>query len=227
MGKKRDVLRGIKGFDPKPFGTFFVDETEFKVQSAGKNYSLRKVNDNTLRFEVREGDPVFDVDVTKGVDRSEISCMEKVKAESLVQVKYDLLIEPGEVTTPSWCCIGQWHATDKEGQGASPPVAFRLGPGDIPYVEFREGEWNDHRTIIPWRGPKLIRGQWYKVRFKTRFTSKGLCQFWFNDRLLVNYYGQLGYRAENRNYWKIGVYRGSAQETLAIRVKDMRHRVFD
>jgi hypothetical protein len=189
----------------------------FTSQTAGKSYSLRRVSDKILRFEVRNGDTVFPPDVTNGRDRSEISCNTRAGPNEISIVEYEIFLEPGDLSTKSWCCLGQWHATDRPGEGRSPPLSFQMSYNDQILVALRHGD--EQTLLIPWKGGRISRGQWHRIKIRSLFRNnkKGFCNVWFDDLKVVDYSGPLGY--DDSNYWKMGIYRPTSDEILAVRYR--------
>ena len=51
--------------------------------------------------------------------------------------------------------------------------------------------------------------------------GKGRAVIWRDDVKIVDYKGPLGYTNQKVTYWKQGVYRSTAPETMAIDFKDL------
>ena len=70
----------------------------------------------------------------------------------------------------------------------------------------------------------IVRGHWYKMKLDIRFdpSGKGYAEIWRDGKKIVEYDGPLGYSNQKVTYWKQGVYRSTAPETLAVSYKDLK-----
>jgi hypothetical protein len=196
---------------------------DFMVQNGRKPWSISAVDANTIRFEVRSGDHwTFD---SGNKERSEIADQQLVKDGTPIHVSYQFEVEPGARNTASWLAMGQFHQNDYPGAPAlSPPFAIGLD-GERMYVciHYSDANGQDVYKYLFIDKTDIQRGHFYDMDIKVTFDPAG------NGHLsvvrdgvqIVDYNGPLGYASQSSVYWKEGVYRASASETIAIEYRDL------
>lgn len=196
-----------------------IDGRNWFNHHGGRPYSLTKLDDFTMRMEVRQGDPGA-IDV--GGERSEISSGFTYSSGKLIDVQWNTTIEAGaSLASPkaAWVSIAQVHGDDGNGKDAR--VAEVTMDGDNMLVA---GNFDDSATFpfFQWRDPStVVRGRSYKMRLQIQRGQAGTFKFWRDDVQLLNYTGPvLGVN----NYLKFGVYRGwdgLVPQTMAVRISNI------
>ncbi|WP_198026662.1 heparin lyase I family protein, partial [Bradyrhizobium sp. ARR65] len=203
----------ITSFSSANGATVTVDGMNAQVENASRSYSLTEPDSNTLRFEVQSGD-AWPNDVRNGntSERSEIDMIPTYSPNTQINVSYGFTLEPGAANTASWMVLGQIHNTIL---GGSPPVAVAMyGEHMVVIARGPSGAENDVYT-----DPNPIqRGHQYQMNMQVDFGSNGngTLKVWRDGVEIVNYSGPLGSGTSNESYyWKEGVYRAPATETVA------------
>lgn len=203
----------ITSFSGANGGSVTVDGMSAQVENANRGYSLTEPDSNTLRFEVQSGDS-WRNDVQSGntSERSEIEMNQQYSPNTQINVSYDFTLEPGAANTASWMVLGQIHNTVL---GGSPPFAVAMyGEHMMIITRGPNGAENDI-----YRDPNPIqRGHQYQMNIQVDFGSDGtgILKVWRDGSQIVNYTGPLGSGTSNESYyWKEGVYRAPASETVA------------
>lgn len=183
-----------------------IDGKQWYNHHGGRPWSLTKLDDNTLRMEVRRGDPEA-IDV--GGERSEISSGFKFAAGVLIDVQFTFMIEPGDsLQSPkaTWLSILQIHGDTR--------TAVITMDGEHMQVV---GNF-DTGTKAIWKDPNpIVRGQNYKMRLQVQRGSNGFIKFWRDDALLLD---RTLAMSGTDNYLKLGIYRGwpgAVPQTMAVR----------
>ncbi|HET7716750.1 MAG TPA: heparin lyase I family protein [Bauldia sp.] len=194
-----------------------VGGTLYTIQTADKSYSLTAPAPDTLRFEVRPGDN-WQHDSPR-YERSEIAGP-VYPADEMLEVTYDLMIEPGEPNQAEWLLIGQFHADDAD---TPPPLAIELDHEKME-VRARFGHGEGGETLTLYRDETdLERGRYYRMRIRALFPDdeedEGVVQIWRDGRQIVDYAGPLGYGYGV--YWKVGIYRRPVPEALAVNIRNL------
>jgi hypothetical protein len=196
---------------------------DFMVQNGSKPWSIEAVDASTIRFEVRSGDHwTFD---SSNKERSEIADQQLIKNGTPIHVSYGFEVEPGAKNTASWLAMGQFHQDDYPGAPAlSPPFAIGLA-GEKMYIciHYSGADGQDVYKYLYMDKTDIVRGHFYAMDIKVTFDPNG------NGHLsvvrdgvqIVDYSGPLGYASQSSVYWKEGVYRASAPETIAIDYRDL------
>src|SRR5690606_29743812 len=70
----------------------------------------------------------------------------------------------------------------------------------------------------------ITRGKWYdmKINFDWGPDGSGKLDVFLDDKQIVDYDGIVGYSDQSAYLWKTGIYRASAPETMAVKVKDLQ-----
>jgi hypothetical protein len=208
----------------KDDASFKIGTENFKSQNAEKWYSIKRINDKCLRFEVRSGDTAFDNDELKNAERSEIADKTMNDSNDVVTVRWEMLVEDGEPNSVGWCVLSQCHVHAKGGKGAIPPVSIQLYPDTDQLI--CKVRWGTHTSEILDFEDELFfltenaiqRGVFYDIVLKVKIKNpEGFVRVWVNGVKKIDYNGPVGYNSDW--YWKAGVYRGAAPETLAVRIR--------
>jgi len=183
-----------------------IDGKQWYNHHGGRPWSLTKLDDTTLRMEVRRGDPEA-IDV--GEERSEISSGFKFAAGVLIDVQFTFMIEPRDsLQSPkaAWPSIPQIHGDTR--------TAVITMDGEHMQVV---GNF-DTGTKAVWKDPNpIVRGQAYKMRLQIQRGQGGFIKFWRDDVLLMD---RTLAMSGTDNYLKLGIYRGwpgAVPQTMAVR----------
>lgn len=205
--------------------TYFEPGT-YTLQGAGKTWSYANSGSN-MRFELRSGDRWVG-DSNSTVERSEIASYKTLAFNQSYTVQYKFMIEPGAINTAKWLVIGQLHATeDEDDEGVSPP--FELGlMGErmqvtVHWSTSAQTNWSNVTENTLYTDTKNVqRGHWYDIKLTVKFDpfGNGLLDVWRDGIQLVDYNGPLGFNDQVGPYWKNGIYRKAASETIAINYSD-------
>jgi hypothetical protein len=113
--------------------------------------------------------------------------------------------------------MGQLHSA----MNASPPLSlvFR-GSDKMKFLAIGNGGEKEI-YIDPL---DVARDHWYAITMATTFNSTGATKTTIirDGFKLVEYTGQIGYSGQPATYWKQGIYRAPAAETVAARFKDLK-----
>ena len=183
-----------------------------------------------LRFEVRAGDQAaWDVAHHHPAERAEIaSVTHKEPVDADIWLAFDLSVEPGPKVTSRWLVIGQLHATEDAGtMPVSPAWAQELDAGDVFRIVVRTSTEASMRTnpaaIVLYADPTFRRGQTNRFVYQLRYSqTAGRLRAWREGRLVADYSGPLGYPTSRGPYFKFGIYREPAPETVAVHYGGLR-----
>ena len=205
----------ITSFSGTNGSQFTVDDETVLAQNANKSWSLTQPDANTLRFSVQSGDywstsGWSDLTNDGGANRSEIEFSPRYAAGTQINISETLTVEPGATNTASFLDLNQLHSTTQ-----SPPSPFVLGLDKsdhlVVVLQSPTTSWN-----VVYRSPDpIVRGQPMDLNFQLNMgpSGNGYVGVWLDGTQIVNYHGAVG--ATGAEYfWKEGVYRGSASETL-------------
>lgn len=197
-----------------------------QVDNADKPWSFSSPDNNTMRFEVRQGD------VFKSSSWTDPSTSERNNVQELVgnrhsvaeevKINYDFMIEPGAANTSRWVVLGSLKGFYAESWSAPFEVALRgeklaitanyeSSPGNLVYRDLWVSDVN------------ITRGKWYdiKINFDWGPSGNGKIDVFLDDKQIVDYDGKVGYYNQTAYLWKTGIYRSTAPETLAVQVKNL------
>jgi hypothetical protein len=142
------------------------------------------------------------------VERTELDGYKQTfEAGATYWVSYSLYIEPGPRLTSDWMALGQI-------------------PGLMGHM-FKN-------SIMSWvfQG-KTFHSEIVRPEQNYQFAEKivvdpvnGYYGAWFNGRQVVDYHGRVG-DAGKKYYYKIGIYRGTAQETMTVRYANFKFGTAD
>ncbi|MFG1351444.1 Ig-like domain-containing protein, partial [Xanthobacter autotrophicus] len=205
-----------------------LDGQEFAYQGAGNPYSISSVGEDSIRFELRDGDQhSWDAANGKTTERDELAMRSTIPYGTPLEISYDFMIEPGEPNTAYFMVIGQLHQNTVEGAPFwSPPFAIEMIGEKMAVVIYTTGaDGQPVRTVLYEDTIDITRGEYYDIDIKAVFDPTGE-----NGRLvvvrdgvtLVDYSGKLGYEGYDSVYWAEGIYRAdNATETVAAVYADL------
>ncbi len=183
------------------------------------------------RYEVRSGDRWSKDDNVR--ERSESASRFRMEAGKTYQLEYSVMIEPGLPNAAQWLALTQMQSTFDEGEtGHSPPLSLEL-KGDrfrvtARYSIPRISTQADIRTLTLYTDSvNMKRGHWYKFRYIVRFDpfGDGHLMVMQDGRTIVDYHGPIGFNDVRGPYVKMGVYRASAANDMAVRFSNIRFGV--
>ena len=196
--------------------------------SGNAPWAITEVDDHTLQFTLKPGDLWPDNDSS----RSEIAGGTEYAANSVLNVSYQLTVQPGAADPNlDWLILGQVHADDNSSIVASlqddyPVFAFHLTGanghkgGDYLGIQafyLPSGSNNPQDVTSSNDGylylspTPIVRGSAYSIQVEGSFqdNANGFVDVWINGVQVVDYHGPIGYGSSN--YWKEGVYEGYTQ----------------
>jgi hypothetical protein len=188
-----------------------IDGKHFFVETANKAHSLTKLDDYTIRFEVRSGDEWADDETS----RSEILTIENVQNGGTFDVSWGMLIEPGPIETDlDWRSCLQMH------DGPNPIVSLSI-KNDFMNVMIDQ--------VTAYKQPyadrqRIQRGKLYSMRMQGKLSTdrSGFLNMWRDGVQIVSYKGPVG--AGDSAYFKFGIYQGWPERVsipLAIRYSNI------
>jgi len=202
----------------------YFDYTSYTLQTAGEPYSFTKTGE-TYRFEVHSGDKGREGDAYQ--ERSEISSKEKLDFDQTYTMTYDFMVEPGAKNTVG-VNVGQFHGTPDAGDYGSlgPVFAIRLVGERMRIVTRTDSdritEARPADNFLYTDTTDIERGHWYQMKVEIRFDpdGQGIINIWRDGEQLAHYEGGVGYNDAVGPYWKMGIYRPPAEETLAVNYRN-------
>jgi Ca2+-binding RTX toxin-like protein len=194
-----------------------VGGSAYWVQNAAQPWSVTAPTSDTLRFEVRQGDVWAQGDGTISPlkNRSEIGGTTQYSVGTDIHIKYGFTVEPGAANTASWLTAGQIRET------ANDPVSAPFGimfSGEHMRIYAAEGGSTGSNYATLYTDPNnIVRGHEYQMQIDARFDPvNGHLDVIRDGVTLVNYDGPLGWNNMGSVYWKEGVYRADAGESIAM-----------
>jgi hypothetical protein len=193
-------------------------------------WSISVGSGNDIRFEVRPGDvAAWDRNHNHRAERAEISGFNsKEPTDSDLWFSTDLMVEPGAKVTSRWLVLGQLHPTEDPGDvGPSPAWAQELNADDVFRIVVRARAETPLRSNpapqVLFVDPEFKRGQTYHFIYRVRYgAAQGGLDAWRDGIQIVHYSGPIGYINRNGPYFKFGIYREPAPETLVVHYKNLR-----
>jgi hypothetical protein len=211
----------ITSFSPSNNSNITVDGRIYWVQNANQSHSLTEPDSDTLRFELRAGDHWSSPEYADppASERSEIAGTTVYQPGTQISISYDFMIERGQTNSASgpgrFLVLGQMHEDTSTG---GPPFAVELVGGDHMAIDI--GTRNPMYVYID---PSPIeRGHYYSMNIQVKFANNGdgFLKVWRNGVNIVDYQGSIGTGAGT--YWKQGVYRSSAKESIAVNFRRLK-----
>ncbi|UPK02263.1 heparin lyase I family protein [Bradyrhizobium sp. 170] len=208
------VAPNINSFSGANGSIFTVDGYSAQAQNANQPWSLTQLNANTLQFSVRSGDRWSVGGYSdNGANRSEIQFSPLYAAGTQINLSETITIQPGPTNTASWLCLTQLHATTNVAPTYAP---FSVGLDRSDHLVVILQHPNQSSDNLVYRSPiPIVRGQPMDLDFQVNMgpSGGGYVGVWLDGTQIVNYHGPVG-ATNSEYYWKVGVYRGSAAETL-------------
>jgi len=185
-----------------------VHSRPYRTQNCGNPRAFMQEPGNVLRFESRPGDLVG------GNERTEIYGVDLYHKS--VTVEFDFCLEPGAALGPDWCLIGQFQ---RKTDPISPPIALEL-KGETLRIVGRDKPgayiWANQKQT-----PRIERGRWYWLKLKAEFGEAGSLNAWLDNKPIAAYSGLLNWPDPKGGYWKSGIYRAPAGDTLVVRQRNL------
>lgn len=181
-----------------------------------------------LRFEIRSGDvAAWDAAHQHSAERTEVSNSSvKEPVDQDIWFSFGMLIEPGDPITSPWVVVGQLHPSEDPGDiSPSPAWAQEFDANDEFRIVIRT---NSQKPItsspaptVLWssRGPgnTFQRGRTYRfVYHLVHSQTNGRLETWRDGVKIVDYSGPIGFINSQGPWFKFGIYRAPAPETLAV-----------
>jgi hypothetical protein len=181
-------------------------------------WSLTKLDDYTLRFEVRHGDvwAASGGSYTDGpeAERCEIGFDQNHLDEgALLNWEGIITVLAGPKNTGSWCTLVQLHATTNVAPTYAPFSINLQQNTDKLQISLEEPKQSANNYV--YTSPNAIeRGKPMDLRAKVKMgpTGNGSVVMTWDGKNIVNFNGKVG-ATNSKYYWKNGIYRGAAPET--------------
>jgi hypothetical protein len=212
------VVPNITSFSGANGSNIKIDGTSTIVQNANQSWSLTEPDTHTLQFSVHSGDHWStagwsDLTMDNGAERSEVALLPQYAQGTQINVAYQLTVQPGLANTAKWLVLNQFHATTE----GSPPFSVQM-VGDHMEIDLRyqTAGMSSSTTVVAYRDPNPIqRGHAYDMNVQVNFdpNGNGYLNVWRDGVQIVKYQGAIGMAGANY-YWKEGIYRAPAPETL-------------
>jgi len=192
-------------------------------RDTSKSYAIEQSTDLTLhrhRFEVRSGD-TWSGDAGMSRNRAEYCCTTRQANGREVWFSYAMMLHGGAPVS-NWNVLGQFHSTpDPSEPSPSPPFSMNFIPGEkLRIVKRTDPNPMTTKVINPtiMYERVLSRNRWYRFvgRIVFGWSDNGACEIWMDGAKVVNLpITNIGYNDLIGPYWKFGIYRAAAAETLA------------
>jgi hypothetical protein len=206
----------ITNFNTANGGTLHVGGIPYFIETPGKAWNMKLVDDRTLRFEIRSGDRFTSEwwsDPTTS-ERCEISSQAAgalVAPSQTLLLQHRIMWEPGPKTTSPWSCYSQLH---EHNVSNSPPYTIELQDDKM---EINIG--TDNEQFVFKDANPIERGRWYTIQSEIKWDkNNGFLKVKRDGWHIVDYNGPLGTGVAH--YPKFGIYRSEAQETVAVQYRD-------
>ena len=192
-----------------------LDGADYAVQDANNAWNETLINGSTVRFVVQPGDHWVSDPTTK--ERAELSGQTVTANGTPIDVAYSFALEPGAANTASTMILGQFHE-DQGSASLAPPFTIGLSGEkmtvSIGYVDLN-GQYQT-RTLFT-DSQDIVRGQNYAMNISVTFDPNGVGHLVVtrDGVTIANYTGPLGAPDQSGVYWKEGIYRTDAPETVA------------
>ena len=208
-------MANITSFSGANGSHFTVNGESVQAENANQSWSLTEPNANTLQFSVHSGDnwtsgSWSDAVNDGGANRSEIQFSPTYSAGTQINISETLTVQPGPTNTASFLALNQLHSTTQ-----SPPAPFYLGLDTSDHLEVILQSPNTSWDRV-YRSPNpIVRGQAMDLNFQLNMgpSGSGYVGVWLDGTQIVNYHGAVG-ATGSEYYWKEGIYRGPAAETI-------------
>jgi Polysaccharide lyase len=127
-----------------------------------------------------------------------------------INISEQLTVQPGPTNTASFLVLNQLHSST---QSPPSPFTFQLDDSDHLKVVIQSPN-NPYNQV--YRSPHpIVRGQAMDLNFQLNMgpSGNGYVGVWLDGTQIVNYHGAVGATGATY-YWKQGIYRGPAAETI-------------
>jgi hypothetical protein len=221
MGADRDPRQAPP---PSPSARVLtLEDIPIAEHTAGRPWSISK-SGGVLRFEVRQGERRLKAsERDRPVERSEIALRNKLRPGVDYAVSYEFMIAPGPRNAAAWVNIGQIHGTEdpEDHMGRGPLLAVQMHGERLQVVARADPQRTSVARHNVWRHrdeADLIRGRWYRMDMRLRIDPHGAGRLavWRDGAKLGEYLGPLGFNDAVGPYWKLGIYRRTSPEPLAV-----------
>lgn len=200
-----------------PSAILTIDGSAYSVQDAGRPWSLQQVGPEAYRFEVRAGEGWSMDNASR--NRSEISMKSVIPDGKQIDVSYALSVDPGAANTAPFTILGQFHQDEGEAvYGLAPPFSIGLsGEHMVVNIGYRNAAGQNIVDTIFTDANAITRGHAYAFDIRATFDPTGNAHISvYRDGIrIVDYVGPAGWPGQAGVYWKEGIYRAAAEETLA------------
>jgi hypothetical protein len=202
----------IENFTTAAGREYKIDTLSCANDTPANAWNITKVDDYTLRFEIRQGDRYSD-----GSNRAEVSFWQRYNEGAVLNWEATVTLLAGPVNTAGFCSLVQAHAVAN-----NPPAPFYLNVDKGDYlaaiIQNPSTPWkNIYKSPQP-----LVRGKAYGMRAQVMMKPNGggYAKVWLDGAQVANYNGAIG--ANNSQYWwKYGIYRDSVAETAKAEFKNV------
>lgn len=200
----------ISGFKAANGGSYSIDGIACQNDNPNRSWSMVKLSDYVLRTELRSGDRWSD-----GTERCEVSFFNtRYSNGTQINLSETITVQPGPVNKGSWCVLNQLHAVTNVSPTYA-PFHVNLNTADRLQIVLQSPA-NGNNYIYTSPSP-IVRGQPMSIVAQMMMAPAGggFVRVWLNGSQIVNFTGAVG--ATNSAYWwKMGVYRGNAPETIIV-----------
>jgi hypothetical protein len=208
----------ITNFNPVNGGGFQVGGIECFNNNANKSWSIKQLDDYTLRFEVRQGDQYSSTGYTDppNANRSEIAFYhgDFRPAGKELEVSEIITVQPGPISTAGWMDFCQLHA---ESDNPSSPFYIELEPDTEKLRVIAQSPADG--WILVYLAPKpIVRGKPMNLIYRVKMSpndNNGYIRVWLDGEQIVDWSGRCG-AASGGYYWKLGAYRENVSETITV-----------
>jgi hypothetical protein len=208
----------------------FIGGFYWNTDNGDGDWALTNPKPGDLRFELRPGDIAqWDQQHAHAAERNEVSnSNHRFPLEEDIWLSFGLMVEPGPKVSSRWLVIGQLKASpDPDDNSASPPVGEELNAGDEFRIVVRTSAEKPLRhnpgfkTI--YEDHAFERGRVYRLVYRIHYSQKaGRVQVWRDGKEITDFKGPVGYITATGPYWKFGIYRDPAPETIAVHYYDVK-----
>ena len=195
------------------------------LDNADKTWSFSQKGED-MRFELRSGETF----ISRGDAsyRSEVSSNTLMDFNTGYHVSYDFMIEPGEANTAKWVNLVQLHGTPDAGDYGTlaPVLAMQLQGERIRFVTRSDANaittGRTYDRVQYTDDTDIVRGKYYHIDMDLKLspTGSGYLTVKIDGETVVNYTGAIGYNDALGPYWKAGIYREDAPETMSTHIRD-------
>ena len=231
-GPSTSTVGKITNFNSACYSMIKIDDVNYGVHNGNKSYSLTKIDDYEMRFEVRKGDhPPSDGDV----ERSSIQCDgNRQPVGGIVTAELKFFVEPGPVCPDAWFFVLiQGHNADGDmpwGVYTSPPIDVEFVGDKLQFYVLwcptnqnpSNSAGNVKKVLIYETPQKLTRNAWHtvKIEAKNQNDNSGYYKAWIDGTQVANYSGPVGFGY--KVYWERGPYRATDSTPFAVKMRNIK-----